>query len=88
MIVGRTLLLDCEQKHLRLAELNAGDGELEKKHRHWAQITAAGDLQRAGISKAGLAVVPLRDDEQAFIHDMYVNELLTERSPEAAVTRC
>lgn len=40
------------------------------------RFTMQGRFYPDVFSKAGIAVVPLRDDEQAFIHDTYVNELL------------
>jgi aspartate racemase len=43
------------------------------------RFTMQGRFYPDVFSKAGITVVPLRDDEQAFIHDTYVNELLNGR---------
>jgi aspartate racemase len=40
------------------------------------RFTMQGHFYPDVFSKAGLEIVPPRDDEQAFIHDKYVNELL------------
>lgn len=40
------------------------------------RFTMQGRFYPDVFSKAGITIVPARDDEQAFIHDKYINELL------------